>query len=388
MKIVLALLVGALGIGLDSSALAQTRLANEEQSSDTTLRSAGFTSTSNRHPSRKRAFTAAVRPITQSSTSGVSFPADTEATPAPTTLPLNNGDFETPPFTTLGTVAGWTTGGTGKVADIDQGATSGTHSAALSAGGDYEGDILSQRFFTTAGCSYKLDFDAAIYGEPDPSSALQQLRIQVVGDSFLLDVTLTDLESAHNFVQSAVPWKHYQFMFTANSSVTTLQFTDIGLGNVFADVVIDTVSVQPMPLSFADWQAAHFAGEPGISGWSADPDLDGIPNGLEYFFQTNPRAGIPYSERDFLPHVSIESTGPSQYLTFTYRRLINWTGNPEVVGVSNDLQTWDETQSQIEQVGSPVPMADGCTELVKVRLKTPINQGPIPRKFLRVKLTE
>ena len=129
-------------------------------------------------------------------------------------------------------------------------------------------------------------------------------------------------------------------------------------------------------------------GNPAISGWDADPDSDGIPNGLEYFFHTDPTVRIEAAaQQDLLPKVSFTSDGGSIYLTFSYHRLLGWTGNPAVVAVSDDLLSWDTSQTQIEQVGAPV-RADGFTEIVTVRLKTPIDQGAVPRKFFRLQLSQ
>jgi len=109
---------------------------------------------------------------------------------------------------------------------------------------------------------------------------------------------------------------------------------------------------------------------------------------LEYFSNTDPLAGTPTGQAGNLPRISVTTSGPSTYLTLTYHRLIGWSGNPEVIEVSDDLITWDSTQTQIEQVGTPTLAGDGLTEIVTVRLTTPINQGPIPRKFLRIALTQ
>src|SRR5205807_2575290 len=71
-----------------------------------------------------------------------------------------------------------------------EGSTSTSHSAVFSVGGDSEGDSISQRFFSTANQVYMLDFDAGVFGTPD-SSATLQLRVQVTGNSTLLDQTIT-----------------------------------------------------------------------------------------------------------------------------------------------------------------------------------------------------
>jgi hypothetical protein len=218
------------------------------------------------------------------------------------------------------------------------------------------------------------------------------MQVQLLGNGAVLDQTITPPD-AFTFDPGAVVFQHYHFTFTANTGSTVLQFQDIGTGNSAADPLIDTVSVQLQPPpTFAHWQTTHFnqmqLTDTNVSGWIADPDLDGIRNGFEYFFNTDPLAGIPLADTAALPRLSITTSGPSRYLTFTYRRPIAFAGTPEVVAVSDDLVSWDETGTQIEQVSGPTPTGDGFTEMVTVRLKTPINQGPIPKKFLRLELSQ
>ncbi|MDB6035872.1 MAG: hypothetical protein JWM16_6210 [Verrucomicrobiales bacterium] len=307
--------------------------------------------------------------------------------PTPTTLPLTNGDFETWPFNNPGTVAGWTVSGSGHIETISQGATSPIHSAGFSTGSDSLNNILSQTFLTTNGQIYTLDFDAGVFGQR--SGAPLQLQAQILGSSpfFSQAVTPPDAGTYHPFL---VSFMHYHFTFTANSSTATVQFTDLVGNNPFADLMLDSVSILPQPPSFIQWQMANFTpqqvADANVSGWNKDPDQDGVPNGLEYFFHTSPTAGSPSSDQNLLPRISINTTGNSSYLTLTYHRLLGWTGNAAVVAVSDNLVTWDITQSQIEQVGSPTRSGDGYTEIVTVRVKTPINQGPIVRKFLRLSL--
>ena len=307
--------------------------------------------------------------------------------PAPTTLPLVNGDFETGPYNMNGTVTGWTVSGAGRIAVVAEGSTSGAVAAGFSTGGDFQDDILSQRFVTTAGQEYALDFDAAVYGVADST---QSLRTRVLGSTTLVDVTVAPPYFA-TFDTSQMQFQHYHVVFTADSTVATLEFSDLGIDNADADIVLDTVSVAPVMPSFTQWQSMHFTPDqlnnPQISSWAADPDQDGIPNGLEFFFNTDPLAGITSTDSASLPRVAIEFNNSSPIATFTYRRLIGWNGNPEIVSVSDDLITWDDTGSQITPV-SVTPSGDGITEIVKVRLTTPIDQGPIPRKFFRLKLTQ
>lgn len=303
---------------------------------------------------------------------------------------LINGNFETGPFDTMGMVGGWTISGGGKIENKMEGATTPTHSAALGTGGNPPGNILGQSFATTPGKFYALDFDAGIFGVHTGTPL--QLTTRVIGSGTILNQTITPPE-AGTYNPAQTVFQHYHFNFIANSATTTLQFQDVGTGGAGADVMVDTASVVELPAyTFDQWQMSHFTvgqrGNPSISGWDADPDGDFIANGLEYFFNTDPLPGIRTVDAGNLPRISVTTSGPSKYLTLTYHRLIGWSGNPEVIEVSDDLITWDNTQAQIEQVGSPTLAGDGLTEIVTVRLKTPINQGPIPRKFLRLSLTQ
>src|ERR1700731_4721555 len=151
---------------------------------------------------------------------------------------LTNADFETGPFGQVGTVTGWTV--VGNAADTSEGATGGTHGAALSAGGDTPGDTISQSFSTTSGVMYNVDFDSGIYGRRSGSPL--QVNVQVIGSGALVNTTITPPD-AGTFTASAVIFQHYTFSFTANSATTTLQFTSVGTGNAAADQIIDSVSV-------------------------------------------------------------------------------------------------------------------------------------------------
>src|SRR5207302_1052915 len=132
---------------------------------------------------------------------------------------------------------------TGNVGDTTEGATSGTHSAALSAGGDSAGDSLSQSFITVVNQAYTVDFDAGIFGTPANQANLQ-VQVQAVGNTTLLDRTVTPPVAGMS-TASSVSFAHYQFVFTADSTVTTLRFVSVGLGNALADQVVDSVSVLP-----------------------------------------------------------------------------------------------------------------------------------------------
>jgi hypothetical protein len=136
---------------------------------------------------------------------------------------------------------------------------------------------------------------------------------------------------------------------------------------------------------FLQWQTNQFganAGNPLIAGPGADPDGDSIVNWLEYGLGLNP------NQRDVtkLPTAGVQKQGSNAYLTLKYRQLTNQPALDYNIGVSGDLQAWDWTESQIEQLGPPVATGDGLTEEVTVRVSAPI--GGVVRKFLRLRVNQ
>ncbi len=160
-------------------------------------------------------------------------------TPTPTTLPLVNGSFETPPYDTVDTIPGWTAIGTGQIEQKVEGATSGSHSAAFSTGSEPQGgNTLRQQFRATPGATYRLVFDAGIFGR---TSANLQLRVRVFGTAVKVDQVITPPNSG-TWDPLGIRFDRYTIDFTADNSVMTLEFIDVG-GDFNADQVVDTVSV-------------------------------------------------------------------------------------------------------------------------------------------------
>jgi hypothetical protein len=150
-----------------------------------------------------------------------------------------NGDFETGPFNATGAVSGWTVNGNVMTSSFE-GATSGTHSAAFSVGGDFQGDMISQTFSTIIGQAYVIDFDAGVYGIRSGTHLLLEVQVIGAGMTTIIDQFVTPPDGG-NF--NAASFEHYGFVFTADSMLTTLKFSDFGLGNSNADVMVDSVLV-------------------------------------------------------------------------------------------------------------------------------------------------
>jgi hypothetical protein len=190
-----------------------------------------------------------------------------------------------------------------------------------------------------------------------------QLNIQLIGGATtLINDTQTPPDAAQ-FDPSQVVFQHYHYTFVASTTQTTLRFTDIGTGNASADIVVDTVAIGIPPLDYSTWQALFFTdsqqNDLGIAGWNADPDLDGVPNALDYYFNVNPLGGITPTQMVAAPHVTAQ-----QPLTnvVTYRRRIGAGGALEV---SSDLQTWTDISNFVVQ-STATPTGDGVTEDVTV----------------------
>lgn len=156
-----------------------------------------------------------------------------------------NGDFEEPPYDTIGVVSGWTV--TGAVGSVDnQGSTSPDHAAAFSLGGDSQGNMLSQTFATVSGATYTLDFDAGVYGVRDAGPLSLQVQVFGAEMSTLLTATVVPPDNG-DFIPAS--FDHYTYSFVADGIMTTLIFTDFGMENANADVMLDTVAVIPEPMS-------------------------------------------------------------------------------------------------------------------------------------------
>ena len=156
---------------------------------------------------------------------------------------LTNGSFEDG-------LTGWTvnpfSGGTIVTSGVE-GSSDGT-SAAIFNGGDQLGGTLSQTFSTTIGTEYRLEFDFGVYSGSYPGSNLT-LQVDLNGVGSLLSTAVTYSAS------SPTQFNGSSFNFTADSSSTTLLFTDFTSASetISVDSVLDNVSVSSVPIPAAVW---------------------------------------------------------------------------------------------------------------------------------------
>ena len=95
------------------------------------------------------------------------------------------------------------------------------------------------------------------------------------------------------------------------------------------------------PETFASWAALHFdaaeLSDPSVSGWGADPDQDGVDNGAEYFFGTDPRSALSASTMSV---DEISNGDGSHCLQIRFQRSATAIGAAAVLETSTDLSQW------------------------------------------------
>ena len=160
-----------------------------------------------------------------------------------------------------------------------------------------------------------------------------------------------------------------------------------------ATVSLDVQSGVGILAGYDFWKTLFFSGadldDEMVSGFTADPDNDGIPNGIEFDLNSDPTV----SSTGDLPVVTEDGT----FLEITYRQFIGGAGTVGVdytiegiqytVQVATDLVAGDWMEgppSLVQQVGSAINNGDG-TEPVTVRLLEAI--GGLDKKFLRLQIT-
>ncbi len=159
-----------------------------------------------------------------------------------------------------------------------------------------------------------------------------------------------------------------------------------------ATVSLTIESAGLIEASYSDWLNVFFdAGEQtddAISGFTADPDNDGVPNGIEFALRTHPRQ----ESSNLLP----VTRWTGDFIEIVYRQRKGGTGTIGVdytadgvrytVEVSEDLSPagWSSESGLVQLDGTPVDNGDG-TETVTVQLSTSIIGSD--QKFLRLKVT-
>lgn len=143
---------------------------------------------------------------------------------------ITNGSFEN-------SYDGWTASGNQDVkSDSPYDASEGDNLVAFNDGDSTPNGILSQTFATTPGQTYQLAFDCGVLSN---NNNLQWLRVIVQGTTTRVSDT-TPIQRVGN---AAVTWAPRSYDFTADSSATTLTFTDLSTTTASIDLLLDNVRV-------------------------------------------------------------------------------------------------------------------------------------------------
>ena len=118
-------------------------------------------------------------------------------------------------------------------------ATSGTKMVAFNTGQLPGNAVLSQTFPTTPGQSYAVNFDLGIYAF---NTNTQSLRTNITGNTPLITPVVETLTGNGNAV---AVWTPKSYAFVADSTSTTVTFTDISANTDSVDMLLDNVRVGP-----------------------------------------------------------------------------------------------------------------------------------------------
>ena len=160
---------------------------------------------------------------------------------------LENGGFESGE-------SGWRMSGNRAVADATPTlpAAEGLKHLVLAPGNTAPDAVISKTFSTLPGQAYTLDFSMGIVA---PNNSELRLKVTISGNALLREQT----ESVFGNSLGNNVWTPKSFGFTADSSRTTVTFTDVSAGPSLADLLLDSIRVSgpagapnTVPLAAAD----------------------------------------------------------------------------------------------------------------------------------------
>jgi|GEM_PF-1483323 len=292
---------------------------------------------------------------------------------APTQL-LVNGSFES-------LEAGWTMTGNRLAYESDGTyvATNGTKLLVLSGGPSTPDAVITQSFTTIAGQTYTLTFDI---GTVSGNTSEQRIGVSVTGNASLL----SQLASVFGTNAPGSAWTSKTYSFVADSTSTTLTFSDLSPTSNLIDLLLDNVRVSGQggpvnnpPGAVADSYTAT-QNTPLVvaaSGVLAN-DTDTESNPLTAAVVAGPASGVlvlnPNGGFTYTPNNGF--TGPD---SFTYKAndgnsnsntaTVSITVNPGVIGVlvngsfENNFTGWTTTGNQVIENAAPYAATNG-TKLV------------------------
>jgi uncharacterized delta-60 repeat protein len=171
---------------------------------------------------------------------------------------ISNGSFETD-------TTGWSLAGAGTSRISGQGATDGSFSIGFSGSNQPNDGVATTTFSTVAGSAYSVLFDVGAHGT---TGVAQMMQFQVLGNTTLIEQTIADAAT------NPATFLTHHYTFVADSSVTTLRFTDISSTTIGVDFILDNVRAFAVETSNPTMSIAENSPNGTIVGQVASIDAD------------------------------------------------------------------------------------------------------------------
>jgi hypothetical protein len=172
------------------------------------------------------------------------------------------------------------------------------------------------------------------------------------------------------------------------SGTVVLSASAAGNSSVSAYSGTETITVTSgSVLTFTQWESQYFnnsqMSNSSVSGATATPQNDGVPNLLKYVYDINPNETMTANDYAAMPATDVDTTTTSgtTYLTLTYRQYTKLTGVTIQVQTSPDLQNWTTvTPSITKQVSTDPNTGDPIIE-------DEVNTNGQTAEFIRLNVT-
>jgi hypothetical protein len=157
--------------------------------------------------------------------------------------------------------------------------------------------------------------------------------------------------------------------FTGSGTVV-IDASAAGNSSYAAYTGVETITVSAgATMTFTQWEALYFTAaqmaNAAVSGPTAMPESDQVPNLLKYLYDINPAVPMTTAEYAAMAATDVDTTTTpgTTYLTVTYRQYAKVTGITVQVQTSTDMQNWTTVTPNIsKQIGTDSTTGDPIIE--------------------------
>jgi cyclophilin family peptidyl-prolyl cis-trans isomerase len=152
-------------------------------------------------------------------------------------------------------------------------------------------------------------------------------------------------------------------------------------------VFVNSVSTVTLT-DFPTWQSAKFTQQQiqtgtTVTGATAVPFHDGVPNLYKYLFDIDPSQPMTDAERSALPVLGSTTSNGTTFLTLTYRQSSTATGLAIVAQTSSDLVNWTTVPN-----ANPIQVNTDTTTTPNDPIMLIAIPASGPRQFVRLSITQ